>query len=82
MATGTDQAVGWGLVSFAGFVFTYYTIWVILLPFVDEGQSIHKFFPPRFYAIAAPLIAGVIGLILIAVFVAVILSASQKKKKS
>ena len=33
-------------------------------PFVDEEQGIHHYFPDRFYAIALPLLAGVIGLAL------------------
>nr|XP_036863991.1 dolichol phosphate-mannose biosynthesis regulatory protein isoform X2 [Manis javanica] len=31
MATGTDQVVGLGLVSVSLIIFTYYTVWVILL---------------------------------------------------
>ncbi|XP_037060459.1 dolichol phosphate-mannose biosynthesis regulatory protein isoform X2 [Peromyscus leucopus] len=31
MATGTDQAVGFGLVAISLIIFTYYTTWVILL---------------------------------------------------
>ena len=30
-ATGCDQSVGYGMMGFAGFVFTYYTLWVIIL---------------------------------------------------
>lgn len=30
-ATGADQAVGFGLVGFSLLLFTYYTIWVIVL---------------------------------------------------
>ncbi|GFN79710.1 dolichol phosphate-mannose biosynthesis regulatory protein [Plakobranchus ocellatus] len=77
MAARLDQAVGWGLVSLAAFVFTYYTIWVIVLPFVDADQPIHKFFLPRFYAIAGPLVAGVVALTLIGTF---IMYVSMSKK--
>ena len=34
-------------------------------PFVDVNQSIHKCFPTRIYAIAGPLSAGVVALVLI-----------------
>lgn len=29
--TGHDQLAGWGMVSFASFIFIYYTVWVIVL---------------------------------------------------
>jgi len=28
-------------------------------PFVDDGQPVLRFFPPRYYAIALPVLAGV-----------------------
>ena len=34
-------------------------------PFVDEEQVIHRYFPDKYYAVALPLLAGVIGLALI-----------------
>lgn len=76
-----DQAVGWGFVSLAGFIFTYYTVWVIVLPFVEPDQPIHNFFLPRFYAIAGPLVAGVVALTMIAAFI-IYVSVSKKLKKS
>ncbi|CAL1536699.1 unnamed protein product [Lymnaea stagnalis] len=82
MAPGADQAAGWGLVSLAGFIFTYYSIWVIILPFVDPDQPIHSYFLPRVYAIAAPLLAGVVALFLIACFVLYVTVAPKKEKKS
>ncbi|RUS87416.1 hypothetical protein EGW08_004791 [Elysia chlorotica] len=78
---GMDQAVGWSFVSLAGFIFTYYTIWVIVLPFVEPDQPIHNFFLPRFYAIAGPLVAGVVALTMIGSFIAYV-SWSKKVKKS
>ncbi|XP_041370820.1 dolichol phosphate-mannose biosynthesis regulatory protein-like [Gigantopelta aegis] len=80
MATSMDQAAGWGMVGLAGAIFSYYTIWVIILPFVDVNQNIHKFFPPRMYAIAGPLIAGVVALVLIGSFVKYSTFKSKQKK--
>ena len=37
----------------------------IFQKFVDEEQLIHQYFPDQFYALAFPLLAGVIGLALI-----------------
>ncbi|XP_059138466.1 dolichol phosphate-mannose biosynthesis regulatory protein-like [Physella acuta] len=82
MSPGLDQVAGWSLVSFSGLVFTYYTVWVIVLPFVDSDQPIHNFFLPRFYAIAGPLFAGVLALVLIFAFVIYVNISSKKTKKS
>ena len=38
---------------------------IFFQPFVHEEQGIHNYFPDRFYAVALPLLAGVIGLALI-----------------
>ncbi|PIK53166.1 putative dolichol phosphate-mannose biosynthesis regulatory protein, partial [Apostichopus japonicus] len=59
-ATGSDQAVGYGIVLFAGAVFIYYSLWVIILPFVEPGQFLHQLFLPRAYAVILPLVAGVV----------------------
>ena len=48
--------------------FTYYTIWVIVLPFVDVAYAsiVHKIFPPVEFALGIPcLTVGSIFLILL-----------------
>ncbi|KAG7955870.1 hypothetical protein I3843_11G096500 [Carya illinoinensis] len=46
-----DRAVGL-LLSFVSLsIFTYYTFWVIILPFVDSDHFIHQYFLPQEYAI-------------------------------
>uniref|UniRef100_F7DJI3 Dolichol phosphate-mannose biosynthesis regulatory protein n=1 Tax=Equus caballus TaxID=9796 RepID=F7DJI3_HORSE len=69
MATGTDQVVGLGLVAVSLIIFTYYTAWVILLPFIDSQHVIHKYFLPRAYAVAIPLAAGLLLLLFVGVFI-------------
>ncbi|EHH23786.1 hypothetical protein EGK_07330, partial [Macaca mulatta] len=64
-ATGTDQVVGLGLVAVSLIIFTYYTAWVILLPFIDSEHVIHKYFLPRAYAVAIPLAAGLLLLLFV-----------------
>ncbi|XP_040597010.1 dolichol phosphate-mannose biosynthesis regulatory protein isoform X2 [Mesocricetus auratus] len=64
-ATGTDQVVGFGLVAVSLIIFTYYTTWVILLPFIDSQHAIHKYFLPRAYAILIPLASGLLLLLLV-----------------
>ncbi|KAI8779157.1 dolichol phosphate-mannose biosynthesis regulatory protein, partial [Biomphalaria glabrata] len=78
MTPGVHQVTGWGLVSLSAFIAIYYSIWIIILPFVDQDQPIHTFFLPRIYAIAGPLVAGVIALTLIGAFVLYV-TVSPKK---
>ncbi|KAH3794723.1 uncharacterized protein LOC127836958 [Dreissena polymorpha] len=78
----SERALGSGLLLATGVVFIYYTLWVIVLPFVDEDQVvIQNLFPDRSYALGIPLLVGVIGLALIGCFVAVV-QLGQKEKRS
>lgn len=57
--------VGFGLVAVSLIIFTYYTTWVILLPFIDSQHVIHKYFLPRAYAVLIPLVAGLLLLLFV-----------------
>ncbi|XP_011362534.2 dolichol phosphate-mannose biosynthesis regulatory protein [Pteropus vampyrus] len=81
MATGTDQVVGLGLVAVSLIIFTYYTTWVILLPFIDSQHVIHKYFLPRAYAVAIPLAAGLLLLLFVGVFITCVMLKNQKVAK-
>uniref|UniRef100_A0A8C5ZWY0 Dolichol phosphate-mannose biosynthesis regulatory protein n=1 Tax=Marmota marmota marmota TaxID=9994 RepID=A0A8C5ZWY0_MARMA len=80
-ATGTDQVVGLGLVAVSLIIFTYYTAWVILLPFIDNEHVIHKFFLPRAYAVAIPLAAGLLLLLFVGLFITYIMLKNQRVTK-
>lgn len=80
-ATGTDQVVGFGLVAVSLIIFTYYTTWVILLPFIDSQHVIHKYFLPRAYAVLLPLAAGLLLLLFVGLFISYVLLKSQKVTK-
>lgn len=78
-----DRAFGSCLLIATGVVFIYYTLWVIVLPFVDEDQVfIRQWFLDSSYALAIPLLAGVLGLILIGGFVAAVVVQKIKQKTS
>ncbi|XP_076019637.1 dolichol phosphate-mannose biosynthesis regulatory protein [Genypterus blacodes] len=81
MASGVDQTVGMGLVVFSLLLFTYYSVWVIVLPFVDSDHILHQYFLPREYSVILPGVAAVVLLLCIGAFTAVILSKSRKPKK-
>ncbi|CAL1568145.1 unnamed protein product [Knipowitschia caucasica] len=82
MATGVDQAAGMSLVVFSLVLFTYYSVWVIILPFVARDHFLHKYFLPREYSVILPGVAAIILLICVGAFAAVVLWKNRKPKKS
>lgn len=48
------------ILTFTGVIFLYYTLWVIVLPFVDKEylDSVSIYFPPLELALAIPAITG------------------------
>jgi dolichyl-phosphate mannosyltransferase polypeptide 2 regulatory subunit len=63
-------------------VFTYYTIWTLLMPFVDVGHPLHNYFPPREYAIKIPVALLLFGLTGVFSFLASVMIRSGKKQKT
>ncbi|KAF9375234.1 hypothetical protein CPB97_011588 [Podila verticillata] len=84
MALGQDKVVGASLLTFSTVVFVYYTLWAIVMPFVDETYFLHAYFPPREYAIRIPCVLLVFGLTVVLTFLSMIMIKSKKKveKKS
>ncbi|ETW85888.1 hypothetical protein HETIRDRAFT_122363 [Heterobasidion irregulare TC 32-1] len=64
----------------AAFVFTYYTIWAILLPFFDPASPIHGWFPSREWAVRLPAFTLVVGLSAIGLFVGSTIVKENRKK--
>uniref|UniRef100_A0A8D2LTJ0 Dolichol phosphate-mannose biosynthesis regulatory protein n=1 Tax=Varanus komodoensis TaxID=61221 RepID=A0A8D2LTJ0_VARKO len=64
-ATATDQLVGYGLVAFSLVLFAYYTIWIIILPFMESDHQIHKYFLPREFSVIIPVVAGLLLLLFV-----------------
>ncbi|XP_066057407.1 dolichol phosphate-mannose biosynthesis regulatory protein [Chamaea fasciata] len=81
MATATDQLVGFGLVAFSLVLFVYYTLWIIVLPFIDSDHGIHRYFLPREYAVILPVAAGLLLLLFIGVFIMFVMWKSRKHAK-
>ncbi|KDP30381.1 hypothetical protein JCGZ_17110 [Jatropha curcas] len=75
-----DRAVGFFLSFISLSIFTYYTFWVIILPFVDSDHFIHQYFLPLEFAILIPLVAGVALFCFLCVFVGIVMVKSKKKK--
>uniref|UniRef100_A0A8C8SQ98 Dolichol phosphate-mannose biosynthesis regulatory protein n=1 Tax=Pelusios castaneus TaxID=367368 RepID=A0A8C8SQ98_9SAUR len=81
MATVMDQLVGFGLVAFSLILFVYYTIWIIILPFIDSDHGIHKLFLPREYSVTIPVIAGLFLVLFVGVFVMTVMWKNRKPAK-
>ncbi|TRZ14722.1 hypothetical protein HGM15179_012386 [Zosterops borbonicus] len=82
MATATDQLVGFGLVAFSLVLFVYYTLWIIVLPFIDSDHGIHQYFLPREYAVIIPVAAGLLLLLFIETKPVVYNSLTKEKQDS
>ena len=78
--TGTDRAVGLTLLSIAVFVFGYYTLWTLVLPFVPPGNNMLSYFPPRQYAILIPIALLITALAFVVTFISYTIIKSRKKK--
>ncbi|CAN8198068.1 unnamed protein product [Coccothraustes coccothraustes] len=62
-------------------LFVYYTLWIIVLPFMDSDHGIHQFFLPREYAVIIPVAAGLLLLLFIGVFIMFVMWKSRKHTK-
>lgn len=62
-------------------VFTYYTAWVFLLPFLDSDNFLKNFFLPREYAIRLPLLLLLLAVLAVGSFVGNVLIKNAQKEK-
>ncbi|KAF3325635.1 hypothetical protein FCM35_KLT08715 [Carex littledalei] len=75
-----DKAVGALLTTVSLSIFTYYTFWVVILPFVESDHFIHQYFLPSEFAVLIPVFAGVALLCFLSVFIGLVMLKSKKKK--
>ncbi|CDS12400.1 hypothetical protein LRAMOSA04594 [Lichtheimia ramosa] len=77
MSTGTDKAVGAVAFFSAIAIFVYYTLWSLVMPFVDEDHPLQNYFPPWEYAIRIPLVILIVGLTVIFTFLGLAMAKSK-----
>jgi dolichyl-phosphate mannosyltransferase polypeptide 2 regulatory subunit len=73
-----DNAIG--LIGFTtvGVAYIYYTIWVLLTPFVEaDNESFHSLFPDYYYAAVIPTAVLVACMLVVAVFAGCIFLCSN-----
>ncbi|XP_068649360.1 dolichol-phosphate mannose synthase subunit 2 [Aristolochia californica] len=74
-----DKTIGLMLTITSLSIFTYYTFWVIILPFVDHDHFIHNYFLPQEFALIVPVSAGVVLLSFLCIFIGYMMLKSKKK---
>ncbi|KAJ1720315.1 Dolichol phosphate-mannose biosynthesis regulatory protein [Coemansia erecta] len=84
MSQINDKAVGAALLGIGSFVFAYYSVWTLVIPFVDKDHPARMLFPPQWYAIALPVFLLVVGVTAIFGFLSFVMlkSAKSAAKKS
>ncbi|KAK5129729.1 hypothetical protein LTR08_002940 [Meristemomyces frigidus] len=75
-----DRLVGLSMLVLATTVFLYYTIWTLLLPFVDPTHPLQSAFPPRVWAIRIPVILILLGGAVVGSFLGMVMIRSNRKK--
>ncbi|RMD39960.1 hypothetical protein DV735_g5184, partial [Chaetothyriales sp. CBS 134920] len=75
-----DKLIGMALLVVATTVFLYYTIWTLLIPFVDDDHPLQSLFPPRVWAIRIPVILILLASTVVGSFLSMVMIRSQRKK--
>ncbi|KYR00134.1 dolichyl-phosphate mannosyltransferase 2 regulatory subunit [Tieghemostelium lacteum] len=76
----SDKCIGAVMLLFSIFVFVYYTIWVMVTPFIDRDHWVQSYFLPREYGIIIPLVLLVLGITSIGTFLGLVMVKSKKNK--
>ncbi|KAJ9500692.1 Dolichol phosphate-mannose biosynthesis regulatory protein [Exophiala xenobiotica] len=61
-------------------IFFYYTLWAIVMPFVDDDHPLQALFPSRVWAIRIPVILTLLGSAVVGTFLAMVMIRSNRKK--
>ncbi|SGZ52099.1 CIC11C00000003065 [Sungouiella intermedia] len=77
----SDKLVGLAMLAVATGVFSYYTAWVFLLPFLDDDNILQSLFLPRDYAIKLPILLLVLAILAVGTFVGRVLLKNAEKEK-
>ncbi|KAG2199250.1 hypothetical protein INT47_010625 [Mucor saturninus] len=78
----SDKIFGATAVSAAVTIFTYFSFWTFIVPFLDEDSSLQKFFLPYQYAIYLPAAVLVAALSLVTAFFVKTTSKSKDSQKA
>ncbi|PHH63594.1 hypothetical protein CDD81_5686 [Ophiocordyceps australis] len=74
-----DKLIGLAMLVAASVVFLYYTVWALLMPFVDDDHPLQNFFLPRVWAIRIPVILILLGSAVVGSFLGTVMIRSNRK---
>ncbi|ORX87133.1 hypothetical protein BCR32DRAFT_324607 [Anaeromyces robustus] len=60
--------------------FIYYTLWIIILPFVDEDNIMRSFFPDYQWAFGITVFCIILGASVVFVFISLVMITSDIKE--
>ncbi|QSL64081.1 hypothetical protein MERGE_000236 [Pneumocystis wakefieldiae] len=79
------KIIGLNMLLIASIIFIYYSIWTLIMPFVNKDHPLHSFFLPREWAIRIPVILLLTCFAVVTSFIALVMIKSNslkfKKKK-
>jgi len=75
-----DRLVGLVMLGVATAVFLYYSLWTLVMPFVDDSHPVQSLFPPRVWAIRIPVILLLLGGAVVGSFLSLVMIRSNRKK--
>lgn len=81
MLQSCDKLVGLGMLIVAAGVFTYYSAWVLLVPFLDDNNILQSLFLPRDYAIKIPIFLLLLFAVGVGSFISKVLIDNAKKEQ-
>mmetsp|Transcript_28417 Transcript_28417/g.50574 ORF Transcript_28417/g.50574 Transcript_28417/m.50574 type:complete len:81 (+) Transcript_28417:56-298(+) len=77
------RSAGFALSALSVIIFSYYTTWALVLPYLDLASPLHNFFLPRKWAFIIPsalLVAFIVFVVSFLVYASVKSSAQKKAK--
>ncbi|KAF4587780.1 dolichyl-phosphate mannosyltransferase polypeptide 2, regulatory subunit [Ophiocordyceps camponoti-floridani] len=77
-----DKLLGLAMLVAASVVFLYYSVWTLLMPFVDDDHPLQNFFLPRVWAIRIPVIFVLLVSAVVGSFLGTVMIRSNRKKAS
>jgi len=82
LATRRMTLLAQALFASAVAAYAYYSVWVLLTPFVDKDVPwFHSFFPDRWWAIAVPTATLVLGLTLVGTFLGLVFAGGREPRE-
>ena len=78
--TITDKVFGLSLLAAAAVIFIYYTLWVVVTPFVDADHPLQQYFPERQWAIILPTGAFICVVAAAGTFIGLVMIKSKKRR--